>query len=210
MNNYGIGWSMASNTPLKRWKQDTHAGGVRSPLIVRYPPEIPDGGSVRRQFHHAVDLVPTVLDVLGLDAPEVVKGVEQKPVEGESFRYTFADPGQPTPKTVQYFEMNGQRALWQDGWKAVTHHEPALEPMFVFSGQAEEETDFDADVWELYHLDEDWNEVHDLSEAEPERLRGMVEAWWAEAASHDVLPLGAIINGMNGPPAFRSQSRREQ
>lgn len=208
MNNYAIGWSMASNTPLKRWKQDTHAGGVRSPLIVRYPPEISDPGSVRRQFHHAIDVVPTVLELLGIEAPEVVKGVPQKPVEGTSFRYSFAAPTAPTPKTVQYFEMNGQRALWQDGWKAVTHHEPALEPMLVFTGQAADLTDFDADVWELYHLDDDWNEVHDLASAEPERLRAMIETWWAEAEAHDVLPLGAIINGTSGPPGFAPRPTR--
>jgi arylsulfatase len=208
MNNYAIGWSMASNTPLKRWKQDTHAGGVRSPLIVRFPGEIDDAGGVRRRFHHAVDLVPTVLDLLGLEAPDRVKGVAQKPLEGASFRSTFADPDAATTRSVQYFEMNGQRALWQDGWKAVTHHEPALEPMFVLSGQAAEVTDFDADTWELYHLDRDWNEVVDLAAEEPERLRAMVETWWREAEAHDALPLGALINGMQGPPAMGRPPRR--
>jgi arylsulfatase len=209
MNNYGIGWSMASNTPLKRWKQDTHAGGVRSPLIVRYPGEIADAGGIRRQFHHATDLVPTVLEMLGVDAPEVVKGVDQKPIEGTSFHYSFAEPEASTPKTVQYFEMNGQRALWKDGWKAVTHHEPALEPMLIFTGQAAELTDFDADVWELYHLDSDWNEVNDLAADEPERLEQMVETWWREAEAHDVLPLGAVINGLKGPPRLGRGPRRK-
>ena len=208
MNNYGIGWSMASNTPLRRWKQDTHGGGVRSPLIVRYPQEITDGGSTRTQFHHAIDLVPTLLDVIGIEAPDTVKGVEQKPIGGESFRYTFEDPRRATTKTVQYFEMNGQRAIWRDGWKAVTHHAPEFEPMYVFSGRAAAETDFDADEWELYHLDADWNEVADLAGAEPGRLAELVDLWWTEAAAHDALPLGAIINGMNGPPSFRPQLRR--
>jgi arylsulfatase len=137
-----------------------------------------------------------------------VKGVAQKPLEGASFRSTFADPDAVTTRSVQYFEMNGQRALWQDGWKAVTHHEPALEPMFVFSGQAAEVTDFDADTWELYHLDRDWNEVVDLAAEEPGRLRAMVETWWREAEAHDALPLGAIINGMQGPPAMGRPPRR--
>ncbi len=199
VNTYATGWAMAGNTPLKRWKQDTHGGGVRSPLIVRWPAEIADPGGIRTQFHHAIDLTPTALDITGIVAPEQVKGVEQKPLDGQSLRYTFGDPSAPTRRTVQYFEMNGQRALWQDGWKAVAHHEPMLSPLLVLTGGAAEVTDFDADRWELYHLDTDWNEVHDVASEEPERLAAMVELWWAEAARHDVLPLGAVVNGMNGP-----------
>ena len=210
MNNYGIGWSMASNTPLKRWKQDTHAGGVRSSLIVRYPREIADAGGTRPQFHHAIDLVPTLLDVLGIDAPDQVKGVEQEPIAGTSFRYTFAEPGTPTKRSVQYFEMNGQRALWQDGWKAVTHHTPELEPMLVMTGRAAAVTDFDADTWELYHLENDWNEFNDLAAEEPDRLRAMIETWWTEAEAHGALPLGAIINGMSsGPSGIRFKAPRD-
>jgi arylsulfatase A-like enzyme len=199
VNTYSIGWSMAGNTPLKLWKQDTHGGGVRSPLIVRWPGEIPDPGGVRTQFHHAIDITPTALDVTGMTAPAQVKGVEQKPLDGESLRYTFAEASVPTRRTVQYFEMNGQRALWQDGWKAVAHHEPMLSPLLVITGEAARVTDFDADRWELYHLDTDWNEVHDLAAEQPERLAAMVELWWEEAARNDALPLGAVINGMNGP-----------
>ena len=199
VNTYAIGWAMAGNTPLKLWKQDTHGGGVRSPLIIRWPEEIEDPGGVRTQFHHAIDLTPTALDVTGLVAPEAVKGVEQQPLDGESLRYTFGDASAPTRRTVQYFEMNGQRALWQDGWKAVAHHEPMLSPVLVLTGQAEAVTDFDADRWELYHLDSDWNEIHDLADQEPERLAAMVELWWQEAERNDALPLGAIIGGMNGP-----------
>lgn len=200
INNYATGWSMAGNTPLKRWKQDTHGGGVRSPLIIRYPGEIADPGGIRTQFHHAVDITPTALDVTGLEAPAQVKGVDQKPLEGRSMRYTFAAPDVPTTTRTQYFEMNGQRAIWQDGWKAVTHHEPMISPMLVLSGDAAAVTDFDSDRWELYHLDTDWNEIHDLADQEPERLAAMVEAWWAEAEAHDVLPLGAVIGGIKGAP----------
>ncbi|MCW2542554.1 MAG: arylsulfatase [Frankiales bacterium] len=205
INNYGTGWSMAGNTPLKRWKQDTHGGGVRSPLVIRYPGEISDPGGIRTQFHHAIDITPTALEVAGIAMPEQVKGVDQKPLEGTSLRYTFAAPDAPTTKTIQYFEMNGQRAIWQDGWKAVTHHEPMISPMLVFSGQAAEATDFDSDVWELYHLDSDWNEINDLADQQPERLAAMVEAWWTEAEKHDVLPLGAIIGGFQGAPLHGRQ-----
>lgn len=209
VNNYGTGWSMASNTPLKRFKQDTHGGGVRSPLIVRWPREIADPGGIRTQFHHAVDLTPTMLDITGLELPASVKGVEQKPLEGTSLRYTFRSGDEPSRKDTQYFEMNGQRAIWQDGWKAVTHHAPELEPILVLLGDAASVTDFDADRWELYHLDEDWNELNDLAQAEPERLAMLVDRWWKEAEAHDVLPLGAIIGGMRGGPmSGRPESTR--
>ena len=95
INNYGTGWSMAGNTPLKRWKQDTHGGGVRSPLVIRYPGEISDPGGIRTQFHHAIDITPTALDVAGMTLPDQVKGVEQKPLEGTSLRYTFAAAERP-------------------------------------------------------------------------------------------------------------------
>jgi len=183
-NNYALGWSMAGNTPLKRWKRDTHGGGVHSSLIVRYPAKINDPGGVRRQFHHAVDLVPTLFELIGIDEPATVNGVEQVPIAGESFAYTFDQPDASTPRTVQYFEFMGQRAIWRDGWKAVTHHSFSV--------------DFDDDVWELYHLHEDWNEIHDLAEERPELLADLIETWWAEAEKHGALPLGATVNGIVG------------
>jgi arylsulfatase A-like enzyme len=206
INNYSTGWSMAGNTPLKRWKQDTHGGGVRSPLVIRYPGEIADPGGFRRQFHHAIDITPTALDVTGITLPSAVKGIEQKPLEGQSLRYTFAFPDAPTTKTIQYFEMNGQRAIWIDGWKCVTHHEPMISPMMVLTGTAAAVTDFESDRWELYHLDTDCNEFHDLADEHPERVAAMVEAWWAEAEKHDVLPLGAVIGGIQGAPLHGRQA----
>lgn len=185
-NNYGLGWSMASNTPLKRWKRDTHGGGVRSSMIVRYPERIVDPGGIRRQFHHAVDLVPTLLELIGIEAPASVNGVEQEPFAGASFAYSLDQPAAPTPRRVQYFEFMGQRAIWRDGWKAVTLHD--------------HRDDFEEDNWELYHLDDDWNEIHDLAEEKPELRAEMIEAWWAEAEKHGVLPLGAVFNGIIGDP----------
>ncbi|MEM7252555.1 MAG: arylsulfatase [Pseudomonadota bacterium] len=174
-NNYPLGWAMAGNTPLKRYKQNTHGGGIRDPLIVRYPTRIGDGGGVRHQFHHVCDITPTVLDVVGLDAPTVIGGVTQQPIEGVSFAYSFDDQGAATRKVSQYFEMLGHRGLWYDGWKAVTWHKPG--------------SNFDDDRWELYHVDSDFNELHDLAEQESERLREMIDRWWAEAGRYNVLPL---------------------
>jgi len=169
------GWSMVGNTPLKRYKSTTHGGGIRDPLVISWPSRISDAGGIRSQFCHIVDVAPTILELLGVDAPGEIGGVSQQPIEGVSFAYTFAAQDAPTRKKVQYFEMMGNRGIWHEGWKAVAFHEP--------------HTNFDADQWELYHLDEDFGEQHDLAAAEPERLRQLVDLWWAEAGKHNVLPL---------------------
>ncbi len=174
-NNYPLGWAMAGNTPLKRYKQNTHGGGVRDPLIVHWPKRIADGGAIRRQFHHVSDITPTVLEAVGIQPPAEINGVAQQPVEGTSLVYSFEDPDAPEQKGSQYFEMLGHRGIWHDGWKAVTWHRQG--------------TPFEADEWELYHLDKDFNEVHDLSTEQPEKLQEMVRRWWADAGANKVLPL---------------------
>jgi arylsulfatase len=184
-NNYPWGWTVAGNTPFRRWKRETHEGGVCDPLVVHWPAGIDaqSRGGVRRQFVHAVDLAPTVLELLGVEFPRSVGGVTQQPFDGTSFAYTFgpaaADAGAvPEHHTRQYFEMFGCRALYDDGWKAVTYHdiqsdEPGLD-------QAE---------WELYDLRADPSETNDLAAAEPERLAAMIEQWWEEAKANHVLPV---------------------
>ncbi|MDW3216783.1 MAG: sulfatase-like hydrolase/transferase [Ilumatobacteraceae bacterium] len=173
--NFPWGWAMAANTPLKRYKQNTHGGGIRDPLVVSWPAGIGDHGGLRHQFAHCSDVVPTLLDVIGIEPPTTVRGAAQQPIEGTSFAATLADPAAETGKSVQYFEMFSHRGLWLDGWKAVAYHAPG--------------TPIDDDVWELYHLDEDFNEVHDLAAEHPERLASMIERWWQEAEAHQVLPL---------------------
>ena len=175
--NYPWGWAQAGNTPFKWYKQNTHEGGVHVPLIVRYPKGMNDEhrGELRHQFHHVIDIVPTVYDVLGITPPDTYRGLEQMPVSGTSMKYTFANPEAPTQKKVQYFEMVGHRAIYADGWKAVTRHDPG--------------TSFDDDTWELYHYDVDRSECNNLAEAEPERLQALIDLWWAEAEEHNVLPL---------------------
>jgi arylsulfatase len=169
------GWSMVGNTPLKRYKSTTHGGGIRDPMIVSWPARITDHGSLRTQFSHLVDVVPTVLELLEIEPPAEINGVAQQPIEGVSFAHTFASATAPTNKQAQYFEMMGNRGIWHEGWKAVSFHEP--------------HTSFDDDVWELYHLDEDMGEQYDLATEMPEKLRQMVDLWWAEAGKHNVLPL---------------------
>lgn len=172
--NYPLGWAQAGNTPFKRYKQNTHAGGIHTPLIVRLP-EARNAGEIRHEFQHVTDVVPTVLDLVGLTAPTEYRGTSQLPIDGVSMRDTLEGVSQLSAPRTQYFEMVGHRAIWKDGWKAVAYHPPG--------GRYED------DEWELYHLDQDFSECHDLAAEEPDRLRELVAAWWEEAARNDVLPL---------------------
>ena len=174
-NNYPAGWGHAGNTPLKWFKMHTHGGGVRDPLIIHWPAQIPDGGQISHQFCHCSDIAPTILEACGVAAPETHLGVPQLPITGTSLTYTFGEPHAATRKSVQYFELMGHRGVWADGWKAVTHHV--------------EGADFDEDVWELYHLDTDFSEARDLSVEHPEKLRELIALWWREAEANHVLPL---------------------
>jgi len=194
--NYPWGWAQASNTPLKLYKAFTHGGGIRDPLIVSWPKGISDQGAVRRQFNHVVDVTPTVLDILGLDAPETYRGVPQLPLHGTSFAYSFDAPDAPTQKVTQYFEMYGHRSIWHQGWKAVTRHVAG--------------TSFETERWELYHLDKDFNECNDLAQAMPEKLQELKERWWAEAGKFDVMPLDdrdALFKAKPKPDAIRGRQR---
>jgi arylsulfatase len=157
------------------YKKFTFGGGIRAPLVLHWPAGITGGGGVRAQFHHAIDIVPTVLELAGVEAPAAFRGVEQLPLHGTSLAYSFADAGAPSRRTTQYFEMGGQRGIYHEGWKAVTRHVGG--------------TPYEADAWELYHLAEDYAETKDLAGAEPERLKAMVALWWEEARRNGVLPL---------------------
>jgi arylsulfatase A-like enzyme len=172
---YPMGWGMVGNTPLKRYKQNTHGGGIRDPLIVTWRNGIEARGEIRPQYQHVTDIAPTVLDVLGVGAPESIGGVAQLPMNGVSIAPTFPSASAQGLKTTQYFEMLGNRAIWHEGWKAVTYHAPG--------------TSFDDDVWELYHVESDFSECHDLAAQHPEKLRELVDLWWLEAERNDVLPL---------------------
>ncbi|MSO88335.1 MAG: arylsulfatase, partial [Acidimicrobiia bacterium] len=177
-NNYPWGWTVAGNTPFRRWKRETHEGGVADPLIVHWPAGLPARGEVRSQYVHAIDLAPTLLDLIGIEAPAVVAGVAQRPLDGVSIASTFASADAPECHTTQYYEMFGCRALYDAGWKAVTYQEIQVEAPGL------EEV-----VWELYDLRADPSECHDLAAAHPERLATMIDRWWEEAERNGVLPL---------------------
>jgi arylsulfatase A-like enzyme len=181
-NHYPRGWAQAGNSPLKRFKQNTHGGGIRDPLIIHWPKGIQSKGQIRRQYHHVIDLVPTVYDLIGIHPPHEVNGFPQRPLEGISLAYSFNDGDEPSRKEVQYFEMFGHRGLWHKGWKAVTYHDLSSDG------------NFDNDRWELYHTDEDFSECHDLAEQYPEKLAEMIDLWWREAEKYQVLPLDDRTN----------------
>ncbi|QKR99337.1 arylsulfatase [Sphingomonas sp. CL5.1] len=174
-SNFPLGWAMAANTPLRRYKQNTHGGGIRDPLVISWPSRIAARGEVRHQFAHCVDVVPTLLDLIGIAPPEQVGGVAQMPLEGTSFAASLFDAAAPARDTPQYFEMFGHRGIIHRGWKAVAFHPPG--------------TPYADDKWELFHLDIDFSETNNLAEAEPERLAELIDLWWREAEAHDVLPL---------------------
>ncbi|MBY0334595.1 MAG: arylsulfatase [Acetobacteraceae bacterium] len=173
--NYPLGWGMASNTPLRRYKQNTHGGGIRDPLVISWPLAIAARGETRHQFAHACDLAPTLLELVGVAPPEQVNGIKQMPIEGVSFAAALRDPAAPSKERPQYFEMFGHRGLVHGGWKAVAYHAP--------------ETPFENDRWELYHLARDFSESHDLAAEQPEKLKELVDLWWREAERCQVLPL---------------------
>jgi len=174
-SNFPHGWAMAANTPLRRYKQNTHGGGIRDPLVICWPEGITARGELRHQFAHACDLTPTLLDLLGIEAPAEINGVRQMPIEGTSFAPSLRDATVPSKAPPQYFEMFGHRGLWHAGWKAVAFHP---------SG-----TPYENDKWELFHLDEDFSETNDLAAKHPEKLAALVKLWWEEAEKHKVLPL---------------------
>ena len=192
-NHFAWGWTWAGNTPFRRWKRETYRGGVSDPFIVHYPNGIETKGEVRMQFTHAIDMVPTVLDLLDLEPPTSIKGVTQAPIEGFSFAHTFENPLTASKHRTQYFEMLGHRSIYHNGWRAVC---PWPGPSFTEAGigfgypiSAEKLTELDANNWELYHVDEDFAENHEVSAENRERLIEMIAQWYVEAGKYNVMPI---------------------
>jgi arylsulfatase len=177
-NHYPTGWAMAFNTPYKMFKRYTYNGGIADPCIIAWPKGIKAQGGVRDQYHHAIDIVPTILDLLNVEMPEVVKGYPQTPIQGVSMAYSFDDADAPSERRLQYYEMLGMRGIYHDGWKAVTNRGPA--PIGL---------GFKEDGWELYHVERDRAEIHNLADQYPEKLEEMIGLWWHEAGLNKVLPL---------------------
>ena len=175
--NYPWGWAQTGNTPFKWYKQNTHEGGVHVPMVWHWPAGIDaeQRGTKRDQFVNVADIVPAIYDLAGVTPPTEYRGVEQLPVTGHSFASVLPDAQAPATNTLQYFEMNGSRALVSGEWKAVQKHTPRA--------------DYDTEQWELYNLAIDPSECDDLAAAEPDKLAELIELWWSEADRHGVLPL---------------------
>ncbi|HXX88583.1 MAG TPA: arylsulfatase [Acidimicrobiales bacterium] len=187
-NNYPWGWTMAGNTPFKRWKREVHEGGVADPCIVTWPARTRAcAGELRRQYAHAIDVAPTVLDLVGIEAPTVLDHVPQSRIDGLNMASLLRPGGEHAAevRSTQHFEMFGSRALYHQGWKVVAFH--PVGPLY--DDGLDPNASFDDDVWELYHVAEDFSECHDVAEEHPERVAVMVQRWWEEAARNDVLPL---------------------
>lgn len=181
-NHYPTGWAAAFSTPYKMFKRYTYQGGVCDPLVIHWPAGFEARGEVRHQYHHSVDIVPTILEACGVAFPDTYNGVEQTPLSGVSMVPSFgAEPDGPTNKKTQYFEMFGQRGLWHEGWKAVTVHGPV-------SGKGE----FPGDEWELYHTDVDRAESNNLAAEYPEKVEELKALWMQEALTNKVLPLNDL------------------
>jgi arylsulfatase A-like enzyme len=192
-NHYPWGWTWAGNTPFRRWKRETYRGGVSDPFIVHWPKGIEARGDVRTQYTHAIDMVPTVLDVLGITPPATVRGVTQSPLHGVSFAHTFADPEAESRRTTQYFEMLGHRSIYKDGWRAVC---PWPGPSFTEAGMgfgqpisAETLVQLDSEAWELYHVAEDFAENHNVAAENRGKLSELIAEWYVEADKYNVLPI---------------------
>jgi arylsulfatase A-like enzyme len=183
-NHYPIGWAHAMDTPFQWTKQiASHFGGTRNALVISWPARIKDKGGVRTQFHHVIDVAPTILEAVGVKMPEVLNGVPQKPVEGISMVYTFDSATVPSRHRTQYFEMLGNRAIYNDGWVAATT--PPIPP-WVAVGKPVSIDDY---KWELYDTVHDFSEANNLAAKESKKLRDMQDLFWIEAAKYNVLPL---------------------
>ncbi len=182
-NHYPIGWAHAMDTPFQWTKQvASHFGGTRNGLVISWPARIKDKGGIHSQFHHVIDIAPTILEAVGVQSPSVLNGVAQKPVEGVSMVYSFGDAKAPSKRRTQYFEMFCNRAIYNDGWVAATT--PPLAPWAV--GKT---IDIDDYQWELYDVTKDFSEANNLAASEPKKLRELQELFWIEAAKYNVLPL---------------------
>jgi arylsulfatase len=209
---FAAAWAHANNTPFQWGKQmASHLGGTRDPMVIAWPKKIAAGGDLRTQFTHCIDVVPTILEVVGLPEPTNVDGIEQEPMDGTSFAYTFDAPEAPAQHTVQYFEMYGSRAIYKDGWWACTKLDKLpwdFGPETLARFGPGSGWDPNADVWELYYLPDDFSQARDIAADNPEKVAELVELFWSEAERNHVLPLlggFAVFFGILPPMPTRTR-----
>ncbi|MDO6429462.1 arylsulfatase [Flavitalea sp. BT771] len=188
--NYPLGWAQAANTPFREWKQDADAeGGTHNPLIAFYPKGIRDKGGIRPQYGHVIDLLPTTLELVGLAKPEFIRGIKQDSVQGTSLAYSFNDGGAASRHLVQHYYIFGSRSIYYNGWKAEAAHHPDNVDFDFKPGQTIADKSFDEDVWELYNLNEDFNERVDLAKKFPEKLADLKKKFDEQAEKNHLYPL---------------------
>lgn len=191
---YPVGWALAMNTPYQWTKQvASHLGGTRDGMIMRWGNGIRQGGSVRNQYHHVIDIAPTIFEAAGIPHPVTVNGVTQQPIEGTSMVYTFNAPDAEDRRRTQYFEMCGNRSIYHEGWTAVTRHGTPWEMV------PERLPSFDEDVWELYDIRSDWSQAHNLADKHPEKLRELQQLFLIEASRYNVFPLDDRVTERENP-----------
>jgi len=190
--NYPIGWAWAMDTPFPWFKQyASHLGGTRNGLVISWPARIKDRGGMRSQFHHVIDIMPTIVDAAGVPMPTTVNGVRQQRVDGISMAYTFDAPNAPDPHTTQYFEMMGNRAIYDHGWLACTTPKRLPWSDRPYPGSEDPDKSY---AWELYDLRTDYSQSHNLAAANPGKLKALQDLWWKEAERNKVLPLDDRLN----------------
>jgi arylsulfatase len=183
--NYPLGWAQAANTPFRFWKSDANSeGGTRNPLIIVYPKRIKQGGAIRTQYGHVIDILPTTLDLLGFKPPETIRQIAQKPIEGTSLAYSIDDANAPSRHRVQYYYIFGSRAIYQDGWKASLAY-----PNSRMTGLTHTNKKFDESNWELYDLNDDYTERLNLAQKYPDKLASLKALFEEQAQSHQLYPL---------------------
>ena len=188
--NYPLGWAQACNTPFKYWKQDANSeGGTHNPLIVFYPKGIKDKGGIRTQYGHVTDILPTTLEFVGIKAPESIRNIKQDTLQGISLAYSFDNATAASRHTEQYYYIFGSRALYKDGWKAAAAHHPDAIDLATFGNTPPATRDYDKDVWELYNLNDDFNERVDLAKKYPEKLAQLKALFDADAQTYNIYPM---------------------
>ncbi len=214
--NFPLGWAQATNAPFKNWKQDAQSeGGTRNPLIVHYPKGIQEKGGIRNQYSHVTDILPTTLAIAGIKAPEYIKEVKQDKIQGSSFYASLNDPKAESLHKVQYYYIFGNRAIYKDGWKAAAAHLPdsfALKSS-IGKGEIPQQTNFETDVWELYNLNEDFNERNNLAKKYPEKLAELKKLFDEQAKENNLYPLidwqDVLGRRIHNPTGDKNQNLQE-
>jgi arylsulfatase len=192
--NYPLGWAQAANTPFKFWKQDANSeGGTHNPLIVYYPKGIKDKRGIRTQYSHVIDIFPTTLDLVGVKAPEQIRGINQIPIEGTSLAYSIDDAKATSRHTLQYYYIFGSRSIYKDGWKAELAY-----PSGFITGNVQSKQAFDENAWELYNLNDDYTERIDLAKKYPEKLAALKAQFEEQAKAHNLYPYITWDDVLNG------------